>query len=65
MKLNKLKGISDISEEILIERGISDISVIQEEGFNPRMYIKYKDSVVKTIDDINEMEAFIQTLKEK
>lgn len=39
MKLNKLKGISDISEEILIERGISDISVIQEEGFNPRMYI--------------------------
>ena len=50
MKLDKLKGISDIS-------------VIQEEGFNPRMYIKYKDNVVKTIDDINEMETFIQTLK--
>ena len=63
MKLDKLKGISDISEQILIERGISDISVIQEEGFNSRMYIKYKDNVVKTIDDINEMETFIQTLK--
>ena len=35
MKLDKLKGISDISEEILIKSGISDISVIQEEGFNP------------------------------
>ncbi len=63
MKLDKLKGISDISEEILIEMGITDISVIQEEGFNPRMYIKYKDSDVKTIDDIDEMETFIQTLK--
>ncbi len=65
MKLDKLKGISDISEQILIERGITDISVIQEEGFSPRMYIKYKDNVVKTIDDINEMETFIQTLNEK
>lgn len=41
MKLNKLKGISDITEEILIENGITNVSVIQEEGFNPRMYIKY------------------------
>ncbi len=65
MKLDKLKGISDISEEILIEKGITNVSVIQEEGFNPRMYIKYKDSDVKTIDDIDEMESFIQTLKEK
>lgn len=63
MKLDKLKGISDISEQILIERGITDISVIQEEGFNPRMYIKYKDSDVKTIDVIDEMETFIQNLK--
>ena len=65
MKLDKLKGISDISEEILIEKGITDVSVIQEEGFNPRMYIKYKDSDVKTIDDIDEMETFIQTLINK
>lgn len=65
MKLDKLKGISDISEEILIKNGITDISIIQEEGFNPRMYIKYKDRDEKTIDDINEMETFIQTLNEK
>lgn len=63
MKLDKLKGISEISEEILIKSGITDISVIQEEGFNPRMYIKYKDRDEKTIDDINEMETFIQNLK--
>ena len=63
MELNKLKGMSDISEEILNEKGITNISVIQEKGFNPRMLIKYKDDVVKTIDDITEMEKFIQNLQ--
>jgi len=59
----KLKGMSDISEEILIEKGITNISVIQEKGFNPRMLIKYKDDVVKIIDDITEMGKFIQNLQ--
>ena len=63
MELNKLKGMSDISEEILNENGITNISVIQEKGFNPRMLIKYKDDVIKTIDDITEMEKFIQNLQ--
>jgi len=63
MELNKLKGMSDISEEILNLKGITNISVIQEKGFNPRMLIKYKDDVVKTIDDITEMEKFIQNLQ--
>jgi hypothetical protein len=55
--------MSDISEEILNEKGITSISVIQEKGFNPRMLIKYKDDVIKTIDDITEMEKFIQNLQ--
>jgi len=63
MELNKLKGMSDISEEILNEKGITNISVIREKGFNPRMLIKYKDDVIKTIDDITEMEKFIQNLQ--
>ncbi len=63
MELNKLKGMSDISEEILNEKGITTISVIQEKGFNPRMLIKHKDGVVETIDDITEMEKFIQNLQ--
>lgn len=63
MELNKLKGMSDISEEVLNEKGITNISVIQEKGFNPRMLIKYKDDVVKNIDDITEMEKFIQNLQ--
>ena len=63
MELNNLKGMSDISEEILIEKGITNISVIQEKGFNPRMLIKYKNEDIKTIDDITEMEKFIQNLQ--
>lgn len=63
MELNKLKGMSDISEEILNENGITNISVIQQKGFNPRMLIKYKDEVVETIDDITEMEKIIQNLQ--
>lgn len=63
MELNKLKGMSDISEEILNEKGITNISVIHEKGFNPKMLIKYKDESVETIDDVTEMEKFIQNLQ--
>ena len=34
MEVNKLKGMSDISEEVLIEKGITNISVIQEKGLD-------------------------------
>lgn len=63
MEVNKLKGMSDISEEVLIEKGITNISVIQEKGFGPRMLIKYKNEDIETIDGIAEMEKFIQNLK--
>lgn len=63
MEVNKLKGMSDISEEVLIEKGITNISVIQEKGFVPRMLIKYKNEDIETIDGITEMEKFIQNLK--
>lgn len=63
MGLNEIKGMSDISEEILKESGITSISVIQEKGFNPKMIIKYENKDVKTIDDLTEMEKFIQKIQ--
>lgn len=64
MDLNELKGIvSDISEDFLKEKGINSISWITLIGFDPRMNIKYKDGVIETIDDVNEIEKFIQTLQ--
>jgi hypothetical protein len=63
MELNKLKGMSDISEEVLIEKGITSISVIQEKGFGPRMLIRYENEDIETIDGITEMEKFIQNLQ--
>jgi hypothetical protein len=62
MELNNLKEMPVISEEVLIEKGITSISVIRVEGGKPVMYIKYKNEVFVTIDDITEMEKFIQNL---
>jgi hypothetical protein len=63
MEINKLKGMSDFLEKVLIEKGIINISVIQEKDFEPRMLVKYKNGDIETIDDITEMEKFIQNLQ--
>lgn len=63
MELDKLKGMSDISDDILKELKINSISIISGSGLRPRMIIKYEDKSIDTIDDIDEMEKFIQKLQ--
>jgi 3'-phosphoadenosine 5'-phosphosulfate sulfotransferase (PAPS reductase)/FAD synthetase len=59
----EIKKMSDISEEILKENGITNISVFHEKEFVPIMIIVYENKDVKKIDDLTEMKKFIQKLQ--
>ena len=62
MGLNTIKGLYDISKEVLNEKGINNISFIRENS-NTKMMIKYKNGDIETIEDITEIERIIQNLK--
>jgi hypothetical protein len=62
MGLNTIKGLYDISKEVLNEKGINNISFIRENS-NTKMMIKYKNGDIETIEDILEIERIIQNLK--
>lgn len=54
-----------ITEEILISNEIDKLQIIREDGFKPRMIIKYQDGKEMIIDGDEEITEFVENLQQK
>ncbi len=54
-----------ITEEILISNEIDKLQIIREDGFKPRMIIKYKEGKEMIIDGDEEITEFVENLQQK
>jgi len=57
------KAFSDITEEDLKRKSITDAQLIRERNMPPAIAVKYADESVKTYRDITEILEFLKSLK--
>ena len=51
-----------ITEEIMVEKGIESIKLIQLDELNPRMIIKFRNEETHTIDGVDEIIQYVDNL---